>query len=144
MSDSSADRVPRAGLDPITDAESALAVIRLAVDEPARPKTIVVTLDERRCGVHLAVITRTTSDDDVVDITERLLEGAEPTDEIEAIIVASVRPGCTGPCEHDLVRWSRIDGVAGDFGVELVEWFLIGDTVTYPRELAGVPSRWRP
>ena len=144
MSDSSAHRVPRAGLDPITDADTALAVIHLAVHEPPEPATIVVTLDHRRCGIHLAVITRTSSDDDVIDIVERLLGGIEPDDEIDAIVLATVRPGSQGSCEHDIERWSMIDDVAYEFGIELVDWFVLGDTIWSPRDLAGVPPRWEP
>lgn len=142
MSESSAHRVPRAGLDPITDAETALAVIRLAADRPLQPETIVVTLDHRRCGVHLAVVTRTNSDDDVIDIAERLLEGIEPIDDIDAIIVASVRPDSEGAQLHDADRWLQLDEVAESFGVELVEWFVLGRSVSCPRELTGDPPRW--
>lgn len=144
MSDSSAHRVPRAGLDPITDADAALAVIELAVHRPARHETILLTLDADRCGMHLAVVSSTTSDDAVVDVTERLLDASGPIDDIDGIIVASVRPGCAGPCSHDRERWWLIDDVAMDHGVELVEWFLIGDTVSCPRRLTSDPPRWLP
>lgn len=141
MSDSSAHRVPRAGLDPITDADTALAVIRLAVSEPPHHETILVTLDDRRCGIHLAVVHHTDADD-IVDVCERLLEAAEPAGEIDGLIAASVRPGADGPCLPDADRWLQLDEVADSFGVELVEWFVLGRSVSCPRQLIGEAPRW--
>ena len=142
MSDCSAHRVPRARLDPITDSATALTLIRLAAADPPQPQTIVVTLDQRRCGLHLAVVNRTNADDDVIDVIERLLDGVEPLIDIDAMVVASVRPGDQGGHLDDADRWLHLDEIAESFGVELVEWFVLGRAVSCPRELIGDPERW--
>lgn len=176
---SSAHRLPRAGLDPITDAETALAVLEAVIHHPPRSEVIVLTLDDARCGQHVVVVADTESDDDVLEVAERVLDAAAASPVVDAIVVASVRPprpprsaphgdevGDTsdvghhsididdprfgadllGPClddaEADALRWIELDQIAEEIGIGLVEWFVIGDTVTRPRELADDPPRW--
>lgn len=152
-------RAPRAGIDPIVDPASALAVIRLAISWPAEAETVVLVLDPDRRGRTVVVVQGTRYDDDVVEVVERFAEaiaweiedmaaGASPA----GMIVASVRPG-RGPEPADADRWLEAGAVAETFGVELIEWFVLeahgGDdhdrfTAWCPRDLLAEPPRWHP
>jgi hypothetical protein len=134
-------RPPRAGVDPITDDSAALVTIGLAMHDPPRPETIVLMLDERRCGIALVVVSGTTRPDDVLEVVECLTRPAATAERVDAIVVASVRPG------HDATlgdgeRWPVLADLAEQHGVELVEWFVIGRTIIRPREAAGARPRW--
>ena len=59
------------------------------------------------------------------------------------LVLASSRP-CGGPEAADRRRWIDAAVQCDDAGVELVEWFVLGRTITRPRELAGHPPRWNP
>lgn len=140
-------RLPRAGLDPICDPETALGIIRHAAHRPARAETIVLTLDDARCGVHIVVIADTTSDDHVLEVAEYVFEAAAASDVITEVIVASIRPGrsdAAGATDPDLDarRWLELDQIAEELGVDLIEWFVIGETTDTPRTRVDDPSRW--
>ena len=162
MSDCSAHRVPRAGLDPIDGPATALAVVRLAVHVPHVHETVVLLLDHDRCGLGITVVGGTCRPDDVLEVTECLLTAAAGTDRVGAIVVASVRPddsasaachpdGCKRgsddvddwiPAHWDPDRWVEMNELADTAGIELVEWFVISDHVTTPRDHFGEPPRW--
>lgn len=151
-------RAPRAGVDPIVDSASALAVIRLAISSPAADETVVLVLDPDRRGRSVVVVQGTRHDDDVVEVVERFaeaiaweLEDTAPDECPAAMVVASVRRG-RGPEPADADRWLDADAVAETFGVELVEWFVLeahaGDdldrfTAWCPRDLLAEPPRWQ-
>ncbi len=42
----------------------------------------------------------------------------------------------------DVDRWLELSDLAEQAGVELLEWFVIGDAITCPRDLLGEPPRW--
>ena len=44
-------RCPRAGIDPVDDAPTALAIVGLAMHRPRRAETIVVLLDAEQRGL---------------------------------------------------------------------------------------------
>lgn len=139
-------RLPRAGIDPITDESTALALLRIAAC-PTRHETIIVLLDDARCGLGLVVVSDTAEPDAVVEVVERVLDPAVHDGRAAATIVASVRPrsdvGDRGG--HDLGdadRWLELDDVAERCGVELVEWFVLADGLSRPRELVNAPPRW--
>lgn len=163
MSDCSFHRVPRAGLDPIDDPLTALAVIRLAVHVPHVHETVVLLLDHARCGVGITVVAGTECPDDVIDVAECLVTAAAGTDRVGAMVVASVRPdggpvcgvdgcdigGCdVGGCDVDHVvefdpeRWIEMSEIAEEAGIELLEWFVIGRDVVTPRDQLGESPRW--
>ncbi len=48
-----------------------------------------------------------------------------------------------GPLEGDGDRWLEMSDLTSAAGVELVEWFVIGDDIHCPRDLLGEPPRWR-
>ena len=64
------------------------------------------------------------------------------TGRLGALVMATVRPG-GGPLEDDGDRWLEMSDLTSAAGVELVEWFVIGDEIHCPRDLLGEPPRWR-
>jgi hypothetical protein len=141
--------VPRAGLDPITDEASALAVVRLAAARPMRHETIVVLLDEHRRGVGLVVVSGTIDPDAVVEVAECLLDPIAHDGRVAAAVFASCRPSDDGddetddePVLADADRWLELDDVARRHGVALLDWFVEGRGLSRPRELVNAPPRW--
>ena len=138
-------RLPRAGLDPITDETTALALLSVAAN-PTRHETIVVLLDDARCGIGLVVVNDTSDPDAVVEVAARLLDPALHDGRVAGAIVATVRPGGHDDHEHhdlaDAERWFDLDEIADRCEVVLVEWFVLGAEVSRPRELVNAPPRW--
>lgn len=145
MSDCSARRVPRAGIDPIDGPAAALAVIDLAVRTPAAPESIVLLLDRQRRGLGITVVSDCWFPDDVLEVVECLSGAAGPTGAVHSLVVATVRPDGLDPAAadgDDPMRWLELDRLAASADLELVEWFVIGPHVVCPRELVGEPERW--
>ena len=131
-------RLPRAGIDPISDADTAFVTISMAVHRPLRYETIVALLDDDRCGVSLVVISGTQCPDAVVEVVECLLD---PT-RVGGLIVASVRPDDGEADPGDIDRWLEMSDLSEQAGIELLEWFVIADDVRCPRDQLGEPPRW--
>ncbi len=137
-------RLPRAGVDPIDDADSAFVTLSMAVHRPLRDETVVILLDDARCGVAIAVVTDTTSPDAAIEVVECLADPCAHGGRVAAMIVASVRPGGTDPATAagDIDRWLEMSELAEQAGVELLEWFVIGRDVSCPRDDLGELPRW--
>ena len=139
-------RVPRAGVDPIDSASSAMSVLSLAVHRPLTPETIVLLLDDERRGVSIVVVDGTDDPNAVVLVVECLAEAVAEATPATSLVVASVRPG-DGVLDDDPDRWLEASDVAAQRGVELVEWFVFdGDDdalgVHCPRDDLGERPRW--
>jgi len=143
-----AHRVPRAGRDVIDGATPALAVIGLAMARPLVPQTVAVVLDAQRRGSSVVVVDGTVLPDALFDVVERLADAIAISGEAGGLVVASIRPnGALLPDDGD--RWMEASSIAELVGVELVEWFVIGDDggpldVWCPRVLIAEPPRWSP
>ena len=140
-------RLPRAGVDAIDQEATALAVVRTVAAWPPRPETILVLLDDARCGIGLVVVSDTVDPDAVLEVAERIRDPAVHDGRVAAAVVASVRPGHgrEAPDRHDLGDadlWLDLDEIAAASGVELVEWFVVDGGVSRPRELVNAPPRW--
>ncbi len=133
-------RLPRAGIDTIGDAASALATVALAIGRPLRDETIVIVLDEARRGRAIVVVSGTVAADSVIDVVECVTQG-DGCEHIGAIVVASVRPDA-GIDPSDIDRWLEMSEIAELAGVELLEWFVIGRSISCPRDHLGEPPRW--
>lgn len=137
-------RLPRAGIDPITDIDTAFVTISMAVHRPLRHETVVALLDDDRCGISVVVVDGTLHDDAVIDVIESVLDPAVHGGRVGAAIVASVRPD--DAVDHDwagdIDRWMEMSDLAEQGGVELLEWFVIANDVSCPRDLLGEPPRW--
>ncbi len=141
-------RLPRAGIDPIDDAATAFAMLAMSVCRPQRHETIVLLLDEARCGRSIVVVTDTVDPDAVVGVVECITHGLAGED-LGGIVIASVRPdegppppGRGDDVDVDIDRWLEMSHVAGDVGVEVLEWFVIGRSIRCPRDRLGEPPRW--
>jgi hypothetical protein len=136
-----AHRVPRPYVDRIADEVTALALLSVVTASPPRPETIAVLLDDQRRGISVFVVSGTTSPDAVLDVVDVIGAAAQVDDLLGGILLASVRPG--GAVEADDVdRWLGASDALERRGVELVEWFVIGETVECPRDLLGAAPRW--
>ena len=139
-------RRPRAGIDPITDAGTALEVIGLAAHLPPRDETIVIALDDAACGRAILVVAETTRPDAVLDVVEFVASSADGTERASGLIVASLRVSRRSrifeASRDDADRWLEMSALADDAGLELVEWFVLDERIRCPRDQLGVPPRW--
>lgn len=148
--------IPRARIDPIQDAATALTMIKLATTEPRRNETIVVLLDDARRGLGVVIVSGTDDNQAVLEVIDCITASASRHEELDGVIIASVRttntvdshdfatPGSGAhDCEDaDIDRWFEMSHLAEDAGIELVEWFVVGRSITCPRDLVGAAPRW--
>lgn len=137
----SANRLPRAGIDPIDSEVIAFSMIAHVLARPPRAETIALLLDDQRRGISVLVVSGSERPDAVFDVVDLIIHNGAHGDELGAVVLASVRPG--GDAEQaDVDRWLEASDMLADRGVELVEWFVLGAGVTCPRDLLGEPPRW--
>lgn len=130
--------IPRPGIDPISCADDALAV--LALGAPYGDDTVAIVLDERRCGTSVLVVHDTLDADALFDVIDACVMAASEDD--AAIVLASSRPDGE-MVGDDAMRWMEASDQCRAGGLELLEWFVIGRRgPTCPRELFGEPPRW--
>ncbi len=136
-------RVPRANIDPVRSATDALALVSLAIDHPLCHETVVIVLDGDRRGSVITVVSGT-EHVDMCTVVETFCTAAtaEPPSCASSLIVATVRPGgATRPGDVD--RWLEASALTETFGIELLEWFIIGPAgPECPRDLIGELERW--
>lgn len=145
--------IPRARIDPIQDAATALTMIKLATTVPRRNETIVVLLDDARRGLGVVIVSGTDDNQAVLEVIDCITASASRHDELDGVIIASVR---TATCrdshdwsvlgaaeDADIDRWFEMSHLAEEAGIELVEWFIVGRAgATCPRDLIGAAPRW--
>ncbi len=136
-------RFPRANIDPIHSAELALQVFRAQMSDPLAYETLVMFLDTRLRGSTLVTVAHTAEPNDVIDVAQSIATAVSGIVDVSGIVLASVRPdGALRTGDDD--RWLEAADLVEDQGVLLVDWFILGkDTTHCPRELLGMPSRWR-
>ena len=138
-------RLPRAGVDTISCAETALLTVAMAIQQPLSAETIAVLLDGQRRGIAVAVVSGTHQPDDVLEVVECFTRSAAHGGRVGSLIVATVRPGHSDDSTKatDVDRWLEMSDIAEQAGVELLEWFVIeGVDVKCPRDHLGEPPRW--
>lgn len=133
-------------MDPIHGPADALAVVRLAASVPLVPETIVILLDDDRRGRTIVVVDDTADPDALARIVEHVGAAACRDGHTGALVVATVRPG-GGLIADDDQRWLDASDIADGHGLELIEWFVIGDdgghaTAWCPRDLLAERPRW--
>lgn len=137
-----ANPLPRAQIDPIDTPYRALAIVIEMMDPRVRAETVVLSLDPQHRGLSVLVVEGTDDPSTFLAIIDSITEQARYLDEPGGLVVATVRPD-GGPEYADLDRWVEANETCTETGVELVEWFVLGRTITCPRELCDVPARWR-
>lgn len=139
---SSFGRAPRARLDPILSAADAMAVFSRQMSRPLCDETLVMFLDAKRCGSTLVTVSDTAEPFCVVDVAEAMALCATENAEVEALVIASVRPG-GGLLPGDDDLWLEAADVVDLCGLILIDWLVIGRHGTHsPRRELGLPSRW--
>jgi hypothetical protein len=137
---------PRAYVDPVDDAGTAIRLFRLAAHRPWRHETLGFLLDHDGRGGTIYVVAGDAGTDDLIGVVAYLCAEAQHDPRLCSLVVASVCPDvarqcCRGSYEAD--RWCAASDLADEHGIELIEWFVIRpDRVECPRELAGEPERW--
>jgi hypothetical protein len=137
-------RLPRAGVDTICNADTALLTLAMAIQQPLRAETIALLLDDQRRGIAVAVVSGTHQPDDVLEVVECFTRSAAHGGRVGSVIVASVRPDPSDGDTRatDIDRWLEMSDIAEQAGVEPLEWFVIDSGVTCPRDRLGEPPRW--
>jgi len=135
-----APRFPIAGHDVLDDA-TALQLLGAVIGDPPRCETVLVLLDADRRGRSIINVEATCDPDAVLDVGDLVVTVAASATDIDGAIMASVRPGGTGDLD-DIERWLELDQRLDSAGIELVEWYVFGRSVSRPRELVGEPPRW--
>ncbi len=133
--------LPRAGVDRIEDAATALMLMDALASTPRSHQTLIVLLDDDHRGFSVINIAGTDDNDSVLHAADHITGVAHHLDEIGAVVIASFRPGGSDELD-DVERWLTIDEQLGAVGVELIEWFVIGTSVSCPRALLGDAPRW--
>ena len=139
-------RPPHAG-DPIRSSIEAIAVVSLVIHRPLEAETIAFFLDEAACSYAITVVSGTTEPDAVLTVAECMALAASQLPNLCGVVLASVRPKAVSnlpaTLPGDIDRWVEANEITDAFGIELVEWFVIGPAgVDSPRELLGEPERW--
>lgn len=134
-------RLPRAGVDVIGDSATAFAMLSTSIHRPLRHETILLLLDDARCGRAIVVVSDTVEPDAVIDVVECIADAAAG---VGALVVASVRPDEDRPGgpTRDIDRWLEMSDVADAAAIDLVEWYVVGRSVRCPRDQLGEPPRW--
>jgi len=141
MSHHSARRVPAARVDPIDSDDDALAVTAIALSRPLVAQTLVILLDGERRGLTILCVNDTADPDAMFEVLDRCILSPD-LEEFAALILVTVRPGGSVDPE-DVDRWLEASDECALFGLELLEWFVVGDDeVICPRDLIGEPPRW--
>ncbi|WP_040491529.1 hypothetical protein [Ilumatobacter nonamiensis] len=134
-----AHRLPRAHVDPVDD-HAARLLISSVLATPPRPESFIVFLDADRCASTIMTVSGTDDPDAILDIAAFAGAAASGAG-FSSVVLASVR--ADDPFDlDDAERWLDIDAEIASAGVELVEWYVIGPTVSTPRSLIGEPPRW--
>ncbi|TDT17576.1 hypothetical protein BDK89_3187 [Ilumatobacter fluminis] len=136
-------RFPRAHIDPIVDPATALSLFRRALAVPRRHETVIVLLDDRRCGFSIVTVDGTDEPDHVLGAIECFTHPPLVENGLDALLVATDRTADGGTEPGDADRWFEMCDLTDQAGVELVEWFVFGRTISCPRDLVGAPPRWR-
>ena len=139
-------RLPRAG-DPIHSSIEALAVVSLVIHRPLEAETIAFFLDEAGCSSAITVVSGTIDPDSVLTVAECMAAAASQLPGLCGVVLTSVRsggaPNLPATLPGDLDRWIEANEITDEYGIELVEWFVIGPAgVDCPRDLLGEPERW--
>ena len=143
--------MPHAGVDAIDTRARGLAAVRSMFASPDRDETIVLTLDQRWCGLGLISVDGPDdggpADDDAVVWSAHYLAllahdgpAGGPLADARRVVMATARPGRSYSLD-DADRWLEASATVAEAGLELVEWFVIGSATGCPRELVNEPSR---
>lgn len=110
---------------------------------PRRHETILVLLDDEHRGISIVTVDNTAVADQVLEAVECFTRPELVGQGLGALLVATDRTPTGGLEPGDADRWFEMCDLAERVGVELLEWFVFGRTISCPRDLVGAPPRWR-
>ena len=129
----------------LTDAVAALQLVDLAINRPLRSETVVFLADDAHLGHTCFIVSGTSAADDVLDVAALVVEVAERSPAVHAVVLATVRP--TEPiasARSDLDRGLELLELCEAAGLELLDWFVVSpDGASSLREESGLPLLWR-
>ena len=134
-------RFPRAGVDPIASHYDALRIVTFSMATPERNQIIAITLDADRRGRNLLIVNETDDPDALLAVVDMIAASGAGDPHVHGLVLATVRPGGSVGYD-DLDRWDEADEVCEAAGIDLVEWFVLGSSISCPRELCGSEPRW--
>lgn len=132
---------------PVRNGAHALRLLAAARSDPARHETLAFLLDADGIGGVVTVISGTEPPDAMLQIVELMCRAGERVPDLCSLVVASVRPDSDvlagDVLAGDVDRWLEASSIAHGFGLQLLEWYVIGRRGTVcPRDLLGEPERW--
>jgi hypothetical protein len=130
----------------LTDAVAALQLVDLTISRPLRPETVVFLADDTHLGHTCFIVSGTSAIDDVLDIAALVVEVAERSPTVHAVVLATVRPAAPIAVSDrsDLDRGLELLELFEEAGLELLDWFVIDhDGESSLRERNGLPPLWR-
>ena len=129
----------------LTDGVAALQLVDLAVSRPLRSETVIFLADDAHLGHTCFVVSGTSAADDVLDVAALVVEVAERSPAVHAVVLATVRPvEPIASGRSDLDRGLELLELFEAGGLELLDWFVISpDGASSLREGTGLPPLWR-
>ncbi len=134
--------VPRAHRDPITNPHDALLLVLFLLDPSPDGTAMIITVDDTMRGLGVLSVTGVSGPQQVLSVIDYIAEASYAHPDVSGLLVASTHPTSSGLGVADLEAWHDADLTCRDAGLELVEWFVVGSSVSCPRELGGIPARW--
>jgi len=129
--------------EPLRGPEDALEVILASASQPPRPETICLLLDHAHRGGTVVVVEGAATDADLEALAGLLLCAAGQGGGPAAVVLATVRPGCSHLASAPDERcWFGLRERFDEAGVELLDWFILaGGVATSVAETTD--SRWQ-
>jgi hypothetical protein len=130
---------------PLAGPDDALRVVFTALDEPRRPETIVLLLDDDHRGSVVLLVSDVGEPSEVRQLVALLVEVARTSPTLRAVVLATSRPGGgVMPAGDDEQAFATMRHDLAEAGVELVDWFLVDeDRAGSVAELSGACWLWR-
>jgi hypothetical protein len=129
--------------DTVSDPLAALLLIEAFVTSPRRPEVVALLLDHERRGMTSLKVNDIGDPESVLGVADSIIMRRDQNERFGAVVLAPVRPSGSDELD-DVERWLTLDETFASAGVELVEWFVLGRSVSCPRALLGEPARWAP
>lgn len=134
---------PNPNPPPVRGPVDALALVSLAAATPARAETICLLMDASRRGGTCVVVDGTEADDVIHEIAELVIGGVADSGVVDAVVLATVRPGRPSPTNDDHWRWFELRDLFDDAGIDLLDWFVLGEEAPVSMaELTDSRSLW--
>ncbi|MFT6391478.1 MAG: hypothetical protein ACJA14_000990 [Ilumatobacter sp.] len=134
-------RLAKTPADTVSNPFAALLLIEAFISTPRQPQVIALLLDHERRGMTSLNVNNIRDPDSVLGVADSIATRRDQNERFGAVVLASVRPRGSDELD-DVERWLTLDETFCSAGVDLIEWFVIGRSISCPRALLGEPPRW--